>query len=57
LWELVEAAKRTKTMDFEWVAKVCRLLLRRDGVDEGARSMVAKIVEEVVEELGRRVSR
>jgi len=55
LWELVEAARRTKTMDFEWVAEVCRLLLRSGGVDEGARSMVAEIVEEVVEEFRRKV--
>ena len=42
-------------MDFEWVAEVCRLLLRSGGVDEEARSMVAKIVEEVVGEFRRRV--
>jgi len=54
---LIEAARRMKTMDFEWTAEVCRLLLRRGGVDEEARSMVAKIVEEVVEEFRRSVGR
>jgi len=57
LWELVEAARRTKTMDFEWVAEAIRRLLRRSGVDEEARSMVAKIVEEVVGEFRRSVGR
>jgi len=55
LRQLVEAARRTKTMDFEWTAEVCRLLLRSGGANEEARSMVAKIVEEVVEEFRRRV--
>ena len=55
LKQLIEAAKRTKAMDFEWTAEVCRLLLRSGGANEEARSMVAKIVEEVVEEFRRRV--
>ena len=54
---MIEAAKRTKTMDFEWVAEVCRLLLRSGGVDEGARREALKIVEEVVEEFRRSVDR
>jgi len=57
LWELVEAARRTKTMDFEWVAETCRRLMRRGGVDEEARAEVAKIVEEVEGEFRRRVSK
>jgi len=57
LRQLIEAARRTKAMDFEWVAEVCRLLLRRGGVDEEARSMVAALVEEVVGEFRRRVGR
>jgi len=36
---------------------VCRLLLRRGGVDEEARSMVAALVEEVVGEFRRSVGR
>jgi len=57
LRELVEAARRTKTMDLEWVAEVCRRLLRRGGVDEEARSAVAKVVEEVEGEFRRRVGK
>jgi len=57
LKRLIEAAKRTKTMDFEWVAEVCRLLLRSGGVDEGARREALKIVEEVVGEFRRSVGR
>jgi len=52
---LIEAAKRTKTMDFEWTAEACYWLQRGGGVDEEARSMAAKIVEEVEEEFRRRV--
>jgi len=51
------AAKRTKTTDFEWTAEACYWLLRSGGVDEEAKSEVAKIVEEVVEELGRSVDK
>jgi len=57
LRQLIEAARLTKTMDFEWVAEVCSLLLRSGGVDEEARSMVAEIVEEVVEEFRLSVGR
>jgi len=59
LWErelkrLIEAARRTKAMDFEWAAEACRWLLR-GGVDEEARTEVARIVEEVVGEFKRKV--
>jgi len=57
LKRLIEAARRTKTMDFEWVAEVCRRLLRRGGVDEEARREALKIVGEVVEEFRRRVGK
>jgi len=57
LRQLIEAAKRTKTMDFEWVAEACRLLLRSGGVDEEARAKVARIVEEVAGEFRRNVGK
>jgi len=56
LRELVEAARRTKTMDFEWAAEACRRLLRSGGVDEGARREALKIVEEVVGSLNAKLS-
>jgi len=55
LKRLIEAARQTKTMDFEWTAETYRLLQKGGGVDEEARSMAAKIVEEVVGEFRRRV--
>jgi len=55
LKQLIEAARRTKTMDFEWTAETCYWLLRGGGVDEEARAEVARIVEEVVGEFKRRV--
>jgi len=55
LKRLVESAKRTKTVDFEWIAEACYWLLRSGGVDEEARAEVAKIVNEVEEEFRRRV--
>jgi len=57
LWELVDVVRRTKTMDFEWMAEACYWLLRRCGVDMEARSMVVEIVEEVEGEFRRSVGR
>jgi len=62
LWErelkrLVEAARRTKNMDFEWTAEACYWLQRGEGVDEEARGEALKIVEEVEEEFRRSVGR
>jgi len=55
LKRLVEAARRTKTMDFEWAAETCYWLLRSGEVDKGARREALKVVEEVVGEFKRRV--
>jgi len=55
LKRLIEAARRTKTMDFEWTAETCYWLRRGEGVDEEARAEAARIVEEVVGEFRRRV--
>jgi len=55
LRQLIEAAKRTKTMDFEWTAETCRLLQKGEGVDEEARAEALEIVEEVEKEFRRRV--
>jgi len=55
LKRLIEAARRTKTMDFEWTAETCYWHQRGEGVDEEARTEVAKIVEEAEEEFRRRV--
>jgi len=52
---LIEAARRTKTMDFEWTAETCYWLQRGEGVDEEARAEVARIVEEVAGEFRRKV--
>jgi len=57
LKQLIEAARRTKTMDFEWTTETCYWLQRSGGVDEEARTEVAKIVEGVVEEFRRRVGK
>jgi len=57
LKRLIEAARRTKTMDFEWTAETCRLLQKGGGVDEEARAKVTKIVEEVEGEFRRSVGR
>jgi len=57
LKRLIEAARRTKTMDFEWTAETCRLLQKGGGVDEEARAKVTKIVEEVEGEFRRRVGK
>jgi len=55
LKRLVEAARRTKTMDFEWAAETCHWLQKGEGVDEEARAKALEIVEEVEEEFRRRV--
>jgi len=52
---LIESAKRTKTMDFEWTAEVCYWLLRSGKTDEGVRAKVVEIVEEVEKEFRRKV--
>jgi len=52
LKQLIEAARRTKTMGFEWTAEACYWLQRGESVDEEARAEVARIVEEVEESLG-----
>jgi len=57
LKQLIEAARRTKTMDFEWTAETCYWLIRNGGVDEEARRETLKIVEEVVEEFRRSVGK
>ena len=57
LRQLIEAARRTKTMDFEWTAETCYWLMHNGRVDEEARSMVVKIVEEVVGEFRQSVGR
>jgi len=57
LKRLIDAARRTKTMDFEWTAEVCYWLLRSGGVDEEAREKVEEIVEEVEGEFRRSVGR
>jgi len=57
LKQLIEAARRTKTMDFEWTAETCRLLQKGGGVDEEARAKVTKIVEEVEGEFRRRADK
>jgi len=40
---------------FEWITEVCHRLLRNGRVDEEARSMAVKIIEEVEGEFRRRV--
>jgi len=55
LRQLIEAARRTKTMDFEWTTEACYWLQRSGGVDEEAREKVAEIVEEVEGEFRRKV--
>jgi len=57
LRQLIEAARRTKTMDFEWTAETCYWLMRNGGADEEARREALKIVEEVVGEFRRSVGR
>jgi len=42
LRQLIETARRTNTMDFEWTAEVCHWLLHNGGVDKGAREKVTK---------------
>jgi len=51
---LIESAKRTKTVDFEWTAEVCYWLLRSNKTDDGVRAIV-EIVEEVEKEFKRKV--
>jgi len=55
LRELVGAARRMKTMDFEWTAEVCHWLLHNGGVNEDARPEVAKVVEKVAGSLDVKV--
>jgi len=55
LKQLIEAARWTKAMDFEWTEETCRLLQKGEGVDEEARAKALEIVEEVEEEFTRRV--
>jgi len=57
VFNVVFAARRTKTMDFEWTAETCYWLLRNGGVDEEIREKVARIVEGVVGEFRRSVGR
>jgi len=57
LKRLIDAARKTKTMDFEWTTEACYWLQRSGGVDEEARIEVAKIVEEVEGEFRRRVGK
>jgi len=57
LKRLIEAARRTKTMDFAWTEETCYWLQRGEGVDEEARAEVAKIVEEVAGVFRRSVGR
>jgi len=55
LKRLVEATRRTKTMDFEWTEETCHWLQKGEGVDEEARAKAFEIVEEVEEEFRQRV--
>jgi len=52
---LIESAKRTKTVDSEWISEVCYWLLRNNKTDEGTRTKVVEIIEGVEEEFRRKV--
>jgi len=52
---LIEAARRTRTVDFEWASELCQVLSSMRGSDAEAREAVLRILKEVEEKFSQSV--
>jgi len=55
--ELIESARRNKTVDAEWISETCYLLQKSKRADEEVRAKVLATVEEVEEEFRQKAER